>query len=266
MSWLVVYERAIRNDGSLFFPKRLTHDFLTAVRKAQGSYIFANQYQNEIIPDSERVFRPEWIVRYEQVPAVVNRFSFIDPAISQEKNADYTGIVVVAVDTQGVWYVEAARRYKMTPTEIINKVFELAAIPRMMGIGIETIAFQEALLYMVSEEMRRRKVTVPIKGIKHGNDVSKEARIMGLVPRFEWGRIFINHGLLELEDELLKFPRSAHDDICDSLSSIDRIAFTPQEVTHDRRPNPSNGDEYEQWYRRQLAKKGSRSASQESDY
>ena len=50
MKWNVVYKKAIEDDGSLFFPERLTESFLFNQRKTMGSYFYANQYQNEIVP------------------------------------------------------------------------------------------------------------------------------------------------------------------------------------------------------------------------
>jgi len=36
--WSVVYERAIREDGSLLFPERLTQEFLDNARRTMGSF------------------------------------------------------------------------------------------------------------------------------------------------------------------------------------------------------------------------------------
>lgn len=44
MSWNVVYRGAYNKDGSLFFPEKLSQDFLESAKRTMGSYIFANQY------------------------------------------------------------------------------------------------------------------------------------------------------------------------------------------------------------------------------
>lgn len=250
--WHVVYEKAIRDDGSLFFEKKLTREFLEDAKRTMGSFLFANQYQNEIIPEEEQVFKPAWNKYYDALPACANTFVFIDPAISQEHTADYTGIVVVDVDINNYWYVKSAIRERLTPTEIVKLVFEIEKNFKPNIIGIEDVAYQKALLYFLDEEMRRRKVVLPVKGIRPGNQISKETRIRGLVPRFEFGRIFLNKGLYDLEIELAQFPRSAHDDIVDALSQIEQIAFYPQnERIKDEEPSTSS-PEYESWYIRNL--------------
>jgi predicted phage terminase large subunit-like protein len=255
VQWEVVYKKAYNNDGSLFFPEKLTHAFLERQKREQGSYIFSNQYLNEIIPLDMQSFKKEWFQYYESIPKIHHNFCFIDPAISQADTADFTGVVVVAVDCENRWYVRFAKRYKITPTQLISLVFELQKNFQCQAIGIEEVAFQKALVYFLADEMKRRNIFLPIKGIKPNTDKTKEMRILSLVPRFEWNRIFLNKGLNDLELELLMFPRGAHDDLADSLCAIDTIAFPPSpEKLWDKPPAPNHPD-YEKYYRYKMMSK-----------
>lgn len=260
--WAVVYKKAIDKDGSLLFPERLTKEFLDKARRTMGSYLFANQYQNEVIPEDEKKFRPEWIKRYETIPSNVHHFAFIDPAIGQKDHHDFTGVVVIAVDTDGLWYVKVANRYRMGPTEIVQKVFELQRNFNCKAIGVESVAYQEALIYLLSEEMRKRQKTVPVKEIKR-KDISKNSRIQGLVPRFEWSRILLAQGLVDLEDELGSFPRGSFDDLLDALASLEEVVFYPQKVEEKlEKPNSPADPNYERWYRQDAARR----ANQRDEY
>lgn len=255
--WEVVYERAYNPDGSLFFRQKLTAEFLEQAKRTMGSYMFANQYLNEIIPTDKQTFKKEWFKYYDSIPEEAITFCFVDPAISQADTADYTGVVVVAVDNQANWYVKAAKRYKITPTQIINLLFELDRIFSPRIIGVEEVAYQKALLYFMDEEMRRRNKLLPIKGVKPPLDKSKQARILGaLVPRIEWGRLFFNKGLEDFELELLSFPRGAHDDLIDAAAGIEYIYYKPDkipEIPFDKL-SPHHQD-YERRYIETLAKK-----------
>jgi phage terminase large subunit-like protein len=155
MKWDVVYKRAYNPDGSLFFPERLSAEFLESAKKIQGSYIFANQYLNQIIPDDSKVFRKDWIRYYTEIPSKTHCFAFIDPAISEANTADFTAIVVIKVDDNKNWYVCSANRYKSNPTEIVNAIFRMYDEYKPQGIGVEDVAFQKALIYMVNQEMIR---------------------------------------------------------------------------------------------------------------
>lgn len=238
MKWSLIYEKAIKEDGSLYFPERLTHEFLQGAKRTMGTYLFANQYLNEVFPAEAQKFKRDWIKYYIQVPDAVYHFAFIDPAIGTSDENDYTGIVVIAVDCESRWFIKIARRERLTPSQIVNLVFEIQSKFSCMAIGIESVAYQKALIYMVSEEMHRRNIIVPLKDINSGPDKSKEQRILGLVPRFEWGHILINQGMSDFEKELLQFPRGAHDDIIDSLSQLENIVFYPDKPRKDPNHEP----------------------------
>lgn len=248
MAWSMVYEKAIREDGSLLFPERLTKEFLDGARRTMGSYLFANQYQNEVIPDDKKTFKPDWLRYYKSIPAGTYRFGFIDPAIGQLKRHDYTGISVIDVDVDGVWYLRVACRIRLTPTQIVDKMFELCDTFQLKALGVETVAYQEALLYILSEKMRRDKKQIPVTGIKRDKK-SKQTRILGLVPRFEWGRLLVSQGMVDFEDEYGTFPRGAHDDILDSIASLEEIVFYPTKEKEKpiEKPNSAHDPNYERW-------------------
>lgn len=254
--WVCTYDKAIREDGSLLFPKKLSEDYLKRQRKAQGSYIFAHQYLNEIIPADDQDFKKEWLVPYKSLPTIKHTFAFVDPAISLENNADYTAFVVVDVDIDNQWYLKVAKRVRITATQTIKLIFDLQAHYKCQQVGVEAVAYQMALMHFLEAEMRKRKTTIPVTAIKRGPDKSKLTRIRSLVPRFEWGRIQIKSGLYDFEDEYLKFPRGTYVDILDALASIEEIAYPPEKPKEsDIEPAP-NSPNYEKWYiRRRLADK-----------
>jgi predicted phage terminase large subunit-like protein len=255
MRWSIVYEKAIDEDGNLFFPEKLSKEILDQHKRTIGSYRFANQYLNEIIPSDLQTFKREWIKYYSVLPKRYNTFLFIDPAISQADSADYTGVVAVHVDSDNVWYISFARRYKITPTQIVDLVFDLNKQFNPTVIGIEAVAYQKALFYFINEEMRRRNVLLPIKDVTPPTTKTKEMRILSLVPRIEWGHAYFNQGLQDLELELFQFPRGAHDDLIDALASIEFIASPPtKEKENDKRVGPQH-PEYERQYIRDLIKK-----------
>lgn len=264
--WEIVYKKAIDDNGNLFFPEKLTHEFLEQAKRTMGSYLFANQYLNEIIPDGAQTFKKEWLKYYKTLPSKKFTFAFIDPAISQQDGADFTGVVVIDVDEDQNWYVRLAKRQRITPTEIVNLAFGLFEEFKPMCIGIETVAYQEALLYMLNDEMRRRNKIIPVTGIKPGTDRTKEARILGLVPRFEWGRILLTQGLHDFEMEFAQFPRGTNDDLLDAMASLEQIITYPtKERPKDAKPNPTKATEYERWYIRNIEKLKSGDIDQSND-
>lgn len=258
--WSLTYKKAIADDGTLLFPERLTKDFLDKARRTMGSYLFANQYQNEIIPEGDQTFKKEWLRYYDTLPDNTFSFAFIDPAISEADTADYTGITVVTVDPNQRWFVVFAQRKRMNPSQLIETAFRIHDEFKCQLIGVEDVAFQRAIVHFAHEEMKRRNKKIPLIGVKHGNNASKETRILSLVPRFEWGSLFLNRGLYDLETELAQFPRGAFDDTIDSLSSIQEIVYYPQKQRTSNEPPHPNDPRYESWYIKQLVKRNNSSS------
>lgn len=252
--WDLFYRSCYNDDGSLFFPERLTHEFLEQAKRHMGSQFFANQYLNKVIDEDSKPFKKSWIKYYETLPELVHKFIFIDPAISQADSADFTAIVVVAVDIAKNWYIEYASRHKITPTEIINLMFQMTERFDPLQMGIEDVAFQKVLLYMAYEEMERRDIIIPLTGIKPPNDKTKQMKILGLIPRFEWGKIYLNKGLYDFEQEYMDYSgeRSRHDDLLDALSSIEAVITYPTETKEEILDVPASHPRYEEFYIKKL--------------
>lgn len=210
-------------DGSSIFPERFTPEVIADIKKTQGSYLFSCQYLNSPIDDENAKFKKSQIKYKETLP---DKSFFttmtVDRAYSLNKTADYTGITIRKKDSENFRYVPYARRARYSEGELINKIFDLKEHYKVDKIGIEQNAFMYTLKPTLDEEMRRRNVFFEVVEIK--NRASKIARIEGLVPYFESGSIYFvgdEKDFVDMEEELLRFPMSGHDDLADSLAMHD---------------------------------------------
>ena len=227
-------------DGSLWFPNWLTENYLDNMKKSQGSYKFSCLYKNSPIDDESATFRKDNLKYYTQsgkrlipegtgkgyLTSECNIYLTIDPAISQTKQADFTGMVVVAVDPDSRKFVLWAKKYKFQPKELIDEIFRLWEIFSPQEIGIEVAVFQKLLKFFLFEEMKRRRKYLPIIELK-SEAKSKEMRISSLQPFFEMGEIYLKREFYDLEDEILRFPVGKHDDILDALAYQTSLWVTP---------------------------------------
>jgi predicted phage terminase large subunit-like protein len=227
---------AYKEDGSLRFPNILTKEELERLRRSQGSYLFSCNYLNSPIDEEHAKFRKEWIRYYDyklggKLVAQGNDkakeffnikdcrvFIHVDPATSDRKTGDYTAFIVSAISPEDFIYVLEAKREKVNLTELINKMFKLYREYAPKKILLETQATQAMIRFPLFEEQKRRRIYLPIEEISHSWRIKKEDRISELVPRFEFGTIFIKPNMSELEDELIRFPVGQHDDLIDALS------------------------------------------------
>jgi predicted phage terminase large subunit-like protein len=228
------YIRKAIEKGKPTFPERYGKKELDLIRIRQGSYVYSTQYQNEAISQEDATFRKDWIGYYDALPDNLRYVMAVDPAISDKPGADFSAIVVVGTDCARPpkMYVAHYIRAKLLPYRLIDKIFEMYGIYHPIETGIETVSFQKMLKFAMQDEMKHRNKYIVIKELKPTRATSKEMRIMALQPRFELGTIFIKKNHIELEDELLRFPRGRHDDLIDALSyCLEMIAPAQEKPT-----------------------------------
>jgi hypothetical protein len=81
---------------------------------------------------------------------------------------------------------------------------------RPQKAGVESIAFQAALVHLMQEEMFRRKVYFEITPITHSR--AKEERVEGILqPRYAAGYVWHQRAFPELETALLDWPNGQMD-------------------------------------------------------
>jgi phage terminase large subunit-like protein len=116
---------------------------------------------------------------------------------------------------------------KLSPMELIDQLFDLQQEYRIVNIGIEETIYLQAIKPFLDEEQRKRNRFLRITPLKH-NQVQKETRIRGLIPRYESYSIFHIKGHCEdLEEEQIQFPKGLHDDVLDAEAYQMQIAKQP---------------------------------------
>ena len=219
----ILIRPAIDKMNNLYFPARLTHDFLNEQKKEQGSYIFGCQYMLNPVDDSNSVFKRNNIKYWDSLPThFVSKYIMIDLAISQKETADYFVCMCVGVTDEKKIYVIDYDRNRYLPKQQIDSIFRMYDKHSVNGsvkaVGIETVAYQKALLYFIKDEMRRRGIYMPLKELHADRD--KFRRIQALQPLFEAGDVYIGLNHRDLEQELLEFPVGKHDDMIDALAYV----------------------------------------------
>lgn len=206
-------------DGEILFPSRFTMETLEGIKKEQGSYMFACQYLNNPVDDENAKFHRSDF-RYFSEPELQGKKLFttmtVDRAYSLAKTADFTGITVRSKDLDGNWYVRYAKRHKDSEGAIIRTIFDLKDYYKVDKVGIEQMAFTQTLKPTLDTEMRRRGVFFRVVELR--GRTSKIARIESLVPILESHSLYFTDDMLDLEDEMVRFPAAEHDDVVDALA------------------------------------------------
>jgi predicted phage terminase large subunit-like protein len=210
-------------DFQALWPAKFTTQELKDRLREKGLYEFSAQYMNDPVPAEDADFKRAWFKYYDREEVrgkQMRTVATIDPAISLNKDADYTAIGVTGIDQFSNLFIKDLFRKRMKPSEIIDTIFKLDEMWHPDMWILETIAYQKALAYSLNEEMRKRRRYLPITEVNQ-HERSKDQRIRGLQPVYMAGQIFHprNHPMVPyLEEELIHFPRGRHDDLVDALS------------------------------------------------
>tara|TARA_R100000808_G_scaffold23402_1_gene51909 strand:+ start:1587 stop:3245 length:1659 start_codon:yes stop_codon:yes gene_type:complete len=211
------------HDGECVYPERFDDEVLDEIRSTVGEYMFSSLMLNLPINPSTRVFQDEWIKFYDKPPQGLVAFTTVDPAPNDgsETGSDPDYNVVLTAGIQLLpgtvrIYVLDYFRDRCNPKKLIDQIFTHNTLYQPMKVGIETVAYQKTLAYWLKEMQTEKREWFSVEELKPPR--KSKAHVYGLQPMFEAARIFIQPWMTELRQELLSFPRGAHDDLVDALA------------------------------------------------
>lgn len=169
---------------------------------------------------------PQILVPRAQLDVVLT----CDPAISEKLDACRTAICVVGMSPGlRLFVLEYWVGRQGDPFKIIETLLRLAACWQPRVIGIEAVAYQQALLPFLERVMRTRQLWYPVVPLHPDRHEKKAQRIQSLQPYARTGQLYIQRGMLELIEEYETFPYGRTDDLLDALAHAVRLVV-PKET------------------------------------
>lgn len=200
---------------------------------------FYRELMNEIRADQQIQFLPEHIREEFHTPDEAVQLAIaLDPAISEDRRADFACIVVLGMLPGGrihifdIWMKRGA-----TPREKVNKYFELKmqwGLQADAKHGVESIAYQAALVHLLQEEMFRKSkehgIPLYFEVQKLTHSQKKTERIEGLLhPRYTSGYITHQRAFPTYVSQLLDWPngkKDGPDTVSMAISLLDDVAWS----------------------------------------
>ncbi|MDI6761261.1 MAG: phage terminase large subunit, partial [Candidatus Brocadiaceae bacterium] len=155
---------------------------------------------------------------------------------------DYSALVTVGQQAGRIYVLEvelvrgspretleaAVRNFQRWSAQVVSsQLSEVSSqqsaigIPHFLCLAIETNAFQVVLKDILEETSRKLGLFIPIRPVRNFSD--KVARVGSLSPLIESGSILFRQDQKALIDQLIQFPRGAHDDGPDALEMAVRM-------------------------------------------
>jgi hypothetical protein len=206
------------DDTRMLWPYKMSYELYTKERdrhrKIGKLAEFTRELDSAIRIADDTLFPSKFI--YEPVlrEHLISVSIFCDPAISDQPDRDHTAIVVAGRRERdgALWMLDEWGGVGKTPSEMIDAYFMLHRKWECTLAGFEAQAYQKVLLFLLREEMARRRYWFVPQPIVRGSKVTKDDRIVGLLsPRYLLG--FLRHlrPLNGLESNLADWPNGKKD-------------------------------------------------------
>jgi len=213
----LIRKLASRDDGSVKIVRGSTFDNAAnlapqALLELQARYnntrLGRQELYGEILEDVEGALWTKGLIernRISERPPLSRLIVSIDPAITNTKDSDETGIIVCGSDTRGYGYVLGDYSFKGSPYEWASKAVEVFKNWKADAILVEVNQGGD----MVSAVLRQVDPSLPIREIRA--HVGKKLRAEPVAAMYEQGRIKHIGNYEKLEDQMSNWTPDSSD-------------------------------------------------------
>ena len=248
------YQRQVEEEGEFLWPRQMRADGRwfgfdqreLARKRAQyldRTQFYAQYYNNPNNPETSLIDRSRFqyynrkhisrnagVWYYKDKP--LNVYASIDFAFSLRKGADYTALVVIGIDPDGMIYVLDIDRFKS------NKISEYFEHIKQAHIKWGFRKFRAEVTVAQAAVVAELRAYIRVDGLRLSIDEFRPTRAQGskaerinamLEPRYANQTVWHYEGGLcsSLEEELM-MEHPPHDDIKDALAAAVEIAVPPR--------------------------------------
>jgi len=262
-AWKVITYKAIMDDGSSLWPSFFSEKKLKEKKKFYSDsgqpQKYYQEYMMEVMSDEDAVWTRKHLKYYDgyyknenginylsmdgdDIP--VNTFIGCDPATDIDtKHADFSVIMVIAIDTNNELYVLEYERHRSIPTigtkstdgsiigrtGVVDYILELHEKYNCVSSTVEDVAMNRSIFQALNDERRRlNRYDIAVIPQKPGGTNKRNRIYSGLSGRFSMGTVHIRKNMFDLINEIVTFgPKMSHDDTIETLYYAQIHAFPP---------------------------------------
>src|SRR3990172_6626568 len=237
--WKSVRYRAHNEDMTeRLWPTRFSKEHFISLREDYVSRGLGDVYSQELlnypIDEAASYFKRQDMVEMTERDTKKNMryYAAVDFAISTVARSDFTVIAIAGVDEDGIVHIVDIRRGRWDALEIIDEMFSVEKKYRVDLFVVERGAIEKAIGSVLRAEMIKRNLYLNLHPMTPTQD--KQTRARSFQARLKAGGIRFKKEAdwyMDLEDEMVRFPKSRHDDQVDALSWIGLILDEVQEAS-----------------------------------
>jgi predicted phage terminase large subunit-like protein len=226
--WLAIKYRAHNKDMSLLlWPEKKSAEELKKIRemyKEQGLLdVYSQEYLNKPIDESNTYFRRSDFLaeKEEDKEKPLTYYITMDLAVTQKTSSDYSCFLVAGIDNEGFVYIKHVIKERLDSWEIGEVLFSLVRAYDPALVVSEKGTIINSIMPTIIKKMEEENLYFPFELL--ASTVDKVQRAQAIRLRARAGKVKAKKDAdwwPNFEDELIGFPRAAHDDQVDALSLV----------------------------------------------
>jgi len=259
-NWVTMKFAVVDDSGNSNWPEKYSDTWIENKRKsliAQGQQsTWDNEYMNESVSRASRVFDPRQMRYYNQeqldaaMKAGLDLIIVVDPGIKQEDRHDPSVIGTLGMDPLGnIWVLHMFRgkvRKSVMLAEIERQYIKYS--PRQ--VYVEGVQGQNYLIQDLEDGNYGSGYPMNVEEIDAKQVRMGKNRIFNLEPEFTARKIMVPYNapwLLDLETELVSFPKGRHEDMLDVLSygKLNLVQMKPILIDHNALLNATSSTSFD---------------------
>lgn len=207
-----------RHEGELLHPEREPIEVLNQLRESLGPYSFAAQYLQNPVPIGGGIVKWDWFNQFDKVPERAHDSWIVqswDTAATIKEHSCYSVCTTWLVQNNRYYLINVLRR-RMEYPELLSSVITNATAYNARLIIIENNHGSLPLINTIRNHTTLCTATVTPRG-------DKETRMKAESVAIEAGKVILPteaSWLAEFKREIVRFPKSKHNDQVDSLSQF----------------------------------------------
>lgn len=202
------------------------------LKRAEDSYVFAAQYQQEPVSKIGAFVDPAWFGTYINAPVNGIVVQSWDTAVKTTVRSDWS-VGITAIYYERRFYIIDVFRKRVEFSELIGSLSALCITHRVTRLLIEDASSGQQLI----QQLRKPTIpNVPLP-IPVRSTEDKIARFEAQASRIEAGCVVLPQTAPWLADfvaEVIGFPGGRHDDQADALAQM--LAHPPADIPHNAAP------------------------------
>ena len=241
VAWRSVRYRAHDEEFvNILWPTRYEKEFFQNLKEDYTNRgmpeIYAQEYLNYPIDESTSYFKRSDFTEMQPADYDTEKVYYIgaDLAVSTKDRSDYTVLAVMGVDSSGMMHVVDIRKGRWDSLQIVDEIFAVQIKYKPDLFIIERGTIEKAIGPILRTEMLSRNVYLNLHPMTPTTD--KMSRARSIQARMRSGGIKFDKDAewyADLEDELVRFPKTRHDDQVDALAWIGLTLDTLQVAMSD---------------------------------